>query len=121
MQTDDVLDRELLGSSKANQYDHDGMIKEEAKENNQNNAATAASTVEKDEPEANNQSLDEEERALTELRARRNQLQGMVDENDFDMDELRMLGVHIEGGDNAATSAAFERIFDDDLAAEESK
>ena len=54
MQTDEVLDRELLGSSKANQYDHDGMIKEEAKENNQNNAATASSTVEKDEPEANN-------------------------------------------------------------------
>lgn len=64
--------------------------------------------------------LDEEEvRQVEELRARRDQLQGMVDENDFDMDELRMLGVHIEG--TANTSAAFERIFDDDLAAEESK
>ena len=66
---------------------------------------------------------DEEERAVEELRARRNQLQGMVDENDFDMEELRMLGVHMdgEGEEVGATSAAFERIFDDDLAAEESK
>ena len=47
----------------------------------------------------------------------------MVDENDFDMDELRMLGVHIEGadGEDGAAQAAFERIFDDDIAAEDQK
>ena len=32
-------------------------------------------------------------KACAELKARRDQLQGMVDENDFDMDELRMLGI----------------------------
>ena len=68
---------------------------------------------------------DEEEKAVQELRARRNQLQGMVDENDFDLDELRLLGMNIEGGedeeDERAQSAAFERIFDDDIAAEETK
>ena len=49
----------------------------------------------------------------------------MVDENDFDLDELRLLGMNIEGGedetDERAQSAAFERIFDDDIAAEETK
>ena len=39
----------------------------------------------------------------------------MVDENDFDIDELRMLG------DENQDPAAFESIFDDDLAAEETK
>ena len=87
-------------------------------------AGTAASTVEKedmtgrdDDPDGlleNDE--DEEERAVEELRARRDQLQGMVDENDFDIDELRMLGE-----DGNQDPAAFERIFDDDLAAEESK
>ena len=92
--------------------------------------ATAASTVEKEDgiDEEENQEADEEdlegdeERAVEELRARRNQLQGMVDENDFDLDELRMLGVNIEGEDTGgAAAAAFERIFDDDIAAEEHK
>ena len=71
---------------------------------------------------SNEDDLDEEERNLEELRARRNQLQGMVDENDFDMDELRMLGVHMDGeGEEGTAAAAFERIFDDDIVAEESK
>ena len=67
--------------------------------------------------------IEKEERVVEELRARRNQLQGMIDDKDFDMEELRMLGVNIEDEEieNGATSAAFERIFDDDLAAEESK
>lgn len=94
-------------------------------------AATAANTDEKeddDNHEANEQEADleaDEERAAEELRARRNQLQGMVDANDFDMEELRLLGVNIDDADDADaggdTARAFERIFDDDVAAEESK
>ena len=51
-----------------------------------------------------------------------------ADENndDFDLDELRMLGVdgaaahHLnEHSQDNITAAAFERIFDDDLVAEE--
>ena len=42
--------------------------------------ATAASTVEKEDMAANMELDDDEEKAVEELRARRNQLQGMVDD-----------------------------------------
>ena len=54
---------------------------------------------------------------------KRKQLRGIVDEKDFDIEELRMLGIGGEGEDMDGTgfAAAFESIFDDDIAAEESK
>ena len=58
------------------------------------NTETADSTAEREDA---HHKVMEEERAVEELRARRDQLQGMVDENDFDMEELRMLGVHMDG------------------------